>query len=100
MLFPAFLVGFVFVERRASHPLIPLRYFRRPNFAFPLTNQFFTNFAYMGGFILTPLLLQEQLGYGEAKTGLPVDRPSAELRDHRADRRLHHRRGSGSARTR
>ena len=75
-LFPAFLVAFVFVERRASHPLIPLRYFRRPNFAFPLTNQFFTNFAYMGGFILTPLLLQEQLGYGEAKTGfLSIARP-------------------------
>ena len=75
-MFPAFLVCFVFVERRASHPLIPLRYFRRPNFAFPLTNQFFTNFAYMGGFILTPLLLQEQLGYGEAKTGfLSIARP-------------------------
>jgi len=73
---PLFIGAFVLVERRVSHPLIPLRYFKRPNFAFPITNQFFTNFAYMGGFIITPLLLQEELGYGEAKTGfLSIARP-------------------------
>ena len=33
-------------------------------------SQFFTNFAYMGGFILTPLLLQNVLGYGETQAGL------------------------------
>jgi EmrB/QacA subfamily drug resistance transporter len=76
VLCPLLLGAFVFVERRVSHPLIPLRYFRRRNFAFPITNQFFTNFAYMGGFIITPLLLQEELGYGEAKTGfLSIARP-------------------------
>ena len=70
------LVAFVVVERRVSHPLIPLRYFKYRNFAFPITNQFFTNFAYMGGFIITPLLLQKVLGYGEAKTGfLSIARP-------------------------
>jgi EmrB/QacA subfamily drug resistance transporter len=73
---PAFLALFVMVERRVSHPLIPLRYFRRANFAFPSANQFFTNFAYMGGFIITPLLLQEELGFGEAKTGfISIARP-------------------------
>lgn len=73
---PVLLVIFVLVERRVSHPLIPLRYFKRPNFAFPIANQFFANFAYMGGFIITPLLLQEQLGYGEAKTGfISIARP-------------------------
>jgi EmrB/QacA subfamily drug resistance transporter len=76
ILCPVILAVFVLVERRVSHPLIPLRYFKRRNFAFPITNQFFTNFAYMGGFIITPLLLQEELGYGEAKTGfLSIARP-------------------------
>ena len=76
VLCPLFIAAFVVVQRRVSHPLIPLRYFRRRNFALPITNQFFTNFAYMGGFIITPLLLQEELGYGEAKTGfLSIARP-------------------------
>jgi MFS family permease len=36
----------------------------------------FTNFAYMGGFIMTPLLLQDVLGYGETRTGLlSISRP-------------------------
>lgn len=76
VLCPVMLAAFVLVERRVSHPLIPLRYFKHRNFALPITNQFFTNFAYMGGFIITPLLLQEELGYGEAKTGyLSIARP-------------------------
>ncbi|MEJ5256351.1 MAG: MFS transporter [Acidimicrobiales bacterium] len=70
--------GFVAVERRVRHPLVPLRYFRRANFAFPIANQFFTNFAYMGGFIITPLFLQSAFGYGEARTGdLMAPRPLA-----------------------
>ncbi|MBK9179219.1 MAG: MFS transporter [Acidimicrobiales bacterium] len=62
--------AFLAVERRAADPLIPLRYWRRRNFAAPVVTQFFTNFAYMGGFIITPLLLQDVLGYGETRTGL------------------------------
>lgn len=78
VLCPAFLVAFVAWERRTPHPLIPLEYFRRRNFAFPIANQFFTNFAYMGGFVITPLLLQEVLGYGQARTGfLSIARPLA-----------------------
>jgi DHA2 family methylenomycin A resistance protein-like MFS transporter len=61
---------FVFVERRARAPLIPLEYFRRRNFAFPIGVQFFSNFAYMGSFILTPLFLKEAFHYGETKIGL------------------------------
>jgi EmrB/QacA subfamily drug resistance transporter len=67
---PLLLVVFVFVERRSADPLIPLRYLRRRNFSLPLTMEFFLNFAYMGGFILTPLLLQNVLGYTETRTGL------------------------------
>ncbi len=61
---------FLLRQHRFAHPLIPLDYLRRRNFAFPIATQMFTNFAYMGGFIMTPLLLQEVLGYGETRTGL------------------------------
>jgi EmrB/QacA subfamily drug resistance transporter len=67
---PVLLVAFVVVERRTSHPLIPLDYFRRRKFSFPIAVQFFANFAYMGSFILTPLYLDEAFGYGETKIGL------------------------------
>lgn len=67
------LAAFLRVERTASPPLIPLRYFRQRNFAFPMGAQVFANFAYMGGFILTPRLLASDLfGYGEARIGYLV----------------------------
>jgi EmrB/QacA subfamily drug resistance transporter len=64
------LVAFVAVERRVTDPLIPLRYLSKRNFSLPLVMEFLLNFAYMGGFILTPLLLQNVLGYSETRTGL------------------------------
>ena len=67
---PLMLAAFVLVERRARAPLIPLDYFRRRNFAFPIGVQFFSNFAYMGSFILTPLFLKGAFHYGETKIGL------------------------------
>ena len=75
---PLLLVGFVRVESQTEYPLLPMRYFRRRNFTFPMINQFFANFTYMGGFILTPLLLQDVLGYSATKTGLvSIARPIA-----------------------
>lgn len=75
---PILLAVFVVVERRLAHPLIPLEYLGRRNFAFPIANQFFVNFAYMGGFVITPLLLESVLGYDAAKTGfLSIARPLA-----------------------
>ena len=50
---------FVVVERRAEYPLVPLSWLRRRNVTGPLASQFFANFAYMGGFILTPVLLED-----------------------------------------
>jgi EmrB/QacA subfamily drug resistance transporter len=67
---PLFLFAFVFNERRSPAPLLPLDYFRRRNFAFPIGVQFFSNFAYMGSFILTPLFLKQAFHYGETKIGL------------------------------
>ena len=68
--------SFVPIERRSDHPLLPLGYLRRGNFTWPMVVQFFANFAYMGGFIVTPLFLQNEFGYGESHTGfLLIARP-------------------------
>jgi len=63
-------VYFVLHERRAPRPLIPLRYFRRRNFVFPLGARAFVNFAYMGGFFLFPILMERIYGYSETQAGL------------------------------
>jgi predicted MFS family arabinose efflux permease len=63
---------FVFIERRSPAPLLPLRFLRRRNFVFPIGAQVFGNFAYMGGFILAPLLLEQVFGYSESRAGLEV----------------------------
>ena len=38
----------------------------------PIVSQLFANFSYMGGFILTPILLQEGLGYTAAAVGFLI----------------------------
>lgn len=63
-------VGFVLHERRAPRPLIPLHYFRKRNFVFPLGARAFVNFAYMGGFFLFPILMERVYGYSETSAGL------------------------------
>ncbi|HKA05051.1 MAG TPA: MFS transporter [Acidimicrobiales bacterium] len=71
---PAFLA----VERRASEPLIPPSWLRKRNITAPVASQFFANFAYMGGFIVTPVLLENGLGYSTAFVGLLIiSRPLA-----------------------
>jgi EmrB/QacA subfamily drug resistance transporter len=70
VLAPVLLAAFVANERSAEDPLLPLRYLRSRNVGLPLAVEFTNNFAYMGGFILTPLLLEEVLGYGETRAGL------------------------------
>jgi EmrB/QacA subfamily drug resistance transporter len=55
--------AFVRFERRASDPIFPLQYLKRRNFVFPAAAQGFANFAYLGGFFLAPLLLEEVFGY-------------------------------------
>jgi EmrB/QacA subfamily drug resistance transporter len=65
-------VALVVVERRMEDPLVPLHYLRRANFAFPIGAQMFSNFAYLGGFFLAPLLLEQVYGKGESAAGLLV----------------------------
>ncbi len=55
--------AFVAVEHRAPAPMLRLDYFRRPNFTGPLIAQPLSQFAYMGAFLIAPLLLDELFGY-------------------------------------
>lgn len=66
------LVAFVAVERRAAEPLLPLSWLRRRNLVAPISAQALSNFAYMGGFLITPVLLEEGLGYTTAVVGLLI----------------------------
>ncbi len=63
-------VAFVRHERRAPRPLIPLHYFRKRNFVFPLAARAWVNFSYMGGFFLFPVLMERVYGYSETSAGL------------------------------
>lgn len=75
---PVMLWWFVRIERRVHDPLIPLRYFGQRNVSLPLVVLGFVQFAYMGGFILTPLLLDAVYAYGETRIGLlSIPRPLA-----------------------
>ncbi|HTT87856.1 MAG TPA: MFS transporter, partial [Acidimicrobiales bacterium] len=65
-------VVLVLVERRVADPLVPIHWLRRANFAFPIGAQMFSNFAYLGGFFLSPLLLEEVYGKSESAAGLLV----------------------------
>ncbi len=78
MVAPCAVALFAVVERRIPHPLLPLRYVRRRNFSFAIATQAFTNFAYMGGFVITPLFLEGEFGYPETRIGgLMIARPLA-----------------------
>ena len=72
----AALYFFVRVEQVASDPMLPLKWFRTRNVAFPVMSQAMTNFAYMGGFLLVPQLLENGLGYSTSHIGwLIIARP-------------------------
>lgn len=78
LLAPIALALFARIESTAPSPLMPLVYLRRRNFSLPIAAQLFSNFAYMGGFILAPSLLSQVYGYGESKIGfLVLARPLA-----------------------
>jgi EmrB/QacA subfamily drug resistance transporter len=63
-------VAFVAVERRVAQPMLKLAYFRRRNFTGPLIAQPLAQFAYMGGFLISPLFLDEVFGYSVAAVAL------------------------------
>ncbi len=65
---PIGLMLFVRAERHAVDPLLPLRFFRARNFAASLAAQFGSNFAYMGSFIITPLLVGQRFGFSDTQS--------------------------------
>jgi EmrB/QacA subfamily drug resistance transporter len=64
------LIAFISIERAAQYPMVALEYFRRPTFTGALSAQALGQFAYMGGFLISPLLLNEVFGFGVAAIAL------------------------------
>ena len=71
-------VLFVLWERRAPAPFLDLRLFRRASFTLPLLSAPANQFAYMGGFMVVPWVLQERYGFSVGVAAmLMVPRPGA-----------------------
>lgn len=77
--FAASAVGFrlfVWAERRAEAPLLPLHWLRTRNIALPMLSQSLSNFAYMGGFLFAPRLLENVLHLAKTEIGnIVIARP-------------------------
>lgn len=63
---------FVRVEKRVEAPLLPLGWLKEGNIVLPMVIQALLNFAYMGGFIVVPQMLEKGLGMTTAHIGLLV----------------------------
>jgi predicted MFS family arabinose efflux permease len=77
---------FVSIERRASHPVLPLHLLDRRDVRIGSATSFLLGSAHMGNFLVTPLLLHGVFGLSVAKTSLvtmartlaiPLSAPSA-----------------------
>lgn len=67
---------FLSVERRAEAPLLPLHWLRTRNIALPIVSQALANFAYMGGFLFAPRLLENVLDLQKTEIGnIVIARP-------------------------
>ncbi len=64
------LVAFCVVEARVAFPLLPLEFFRRRNFTASILAALFSGAAYMGGFVLAPLMLQSVFALSVSATSL------------------------------
>jgi MFS family permease len=64
------LAVFIKVELTVEAPMLRLAYFRRRNFTGPLLNHPLNQFAYMGGFLIAPIFLNELFGYSVAAVAL------------------------------
>lgn len=64
------LLAFCAVEARVAFPLLPLEFFRRRNFTTSMLAALFSGAAYMGGFVLAPLMLQSVFALSVSATSL------------------------------
>ena len=72
------IAAFIRVESRSPEPMLQLRYFRRRNFTLPMVASSLMQFAYMGGFVVTPALLGIHYGLTEGAIALLLaPRPGA-----------------------
>ncbi|MGI9614861.1 MAG: MFS transporter [Acidimicrobiales bacterium] len=72
------IAAFIRVERRTAQPMLQLRYFRRRTFTMPMVSSAMVQFAYMGGFVVTPALLGSVYGYSVSAIALILaSRPGA-----------------------
>ena len=70
------LLVFYQVELRASDPLMPVKWLKTRNVAFPVVTQGLMNMSYMGSFLLVPQMLENGLGYTPSHVGwLIISRP-------------------------
>ena len=58
------LTAFVFAEHRVRSPLLPMSWLHDRAFSVPLVTTLFVNMSFMGGFVLTPFLLERIFGLG------------------------------------
>lgn len=63
------LPAFGLFERRARSPIFPVEWLSNRDFVLPCIAAFAINFAYMGGFFLTPLFLEQGLHYSIGAAG-------------------------------
>lgn len=63
-------VAFVFIERRASSPIVPLRIFRSSAVTLSQVVIVALMAAFFGWFFFSPLYMQRVLGFGALQTGL------------------------------
>ena len=66
----ALIAAFIFVESRAQHPLVPLRFFRSRNVAGAVLVRSLFPVGMFGSFFLGALYLQRVLGYSPVGAGL------------------------------
>jgi len=70
------LVTFVRIEQRATDPLLPLHWMRSRAVIVPVMSQALANFAYMGGFLLAPQIMENVLDYSSGEISLvTISRP-------------------------
>lgn len=70
--------AFVKIERSVAQPMLKLDYFARRNFTLPLLSAAAMQFAYMGGFVITPALLARRYGWATGAIALlMMPRPGA-----------------------
>ena len=73
-----FLANFVHVERTVAAPMLKLEYLHRREFSMPLLSAAAVQFAYMGGFVITPALLSRRYGWTTGAIALlMMPRPGA-----------------------